>query len=721
MASDIIPSISLPPEAKAVVWRIFGENESPLIEDELPRARRSSYELIEPIIREHVSSNDPDRVIREIRGWFESHGDRRWLKSEMNEPVAALILEGIRAERGETAIWAVGSINADLAASNIRSLWSSKEIDTFVEAALETLEKLCDRDEVLDVSRIMRFDSTSAKMQKDTVVPKGRLETFRDLDNHGFELVYGGLYSAVENLVDLVVELRPEQFESLIGKLAHQVVQARVAYRMIAMARQSDHRETLRWIKEGASDALIALAIVHTLNTVNRLDEELRFTDRADAEQYTWSTELRPSQDDLDTAAASLLTGLVDRLAVLDPLTCARWIGELLSGAPYVLHRRGDFQIPRRIEQLERTCTELLARLVYQSWSDNLLAELRAGLCLSPRTTWTRHMAEIAWEIREVEPARATEIARATLDEHERHIAEQLKQNRLFLNWNDWHDREWFSGLGVALVLSCKDLDLLNWVSVRCRALPLSVWDAEENHEAFSTADRAAQHWFLVTLHAIPALKELGRTIDPVGVRTLAETLWTHCHFVGQHLLSHPEASVVAEHAARFAVEFGEPSDLWLLNQVRHPGVEPRALWALIDQRKLKSAHEGKTDAPYDEMITSELVRVASDRFGDGRQFDLDALRYWGQLWLSLGASEEAEQTAMAIVAMPLRKHDRVCKILALKLLALVASKRKLATTTADYPASLYGELWPGYTPSEERADRQQIDELLERSKFPIL
>ena len=119
---------------------------------------------------------DPDRVISEIRRWFESHGDRRWLKSEMSEPVAVLILDGIRSERGETAIWAVGSIDADLAASNIRSLWSSKEIDTFVEAALKALKVLCDQDKVLDATRIARLDSTNAKIPKDAVVRKGRLE-----------------------------------------------------------------------------------------------------------------------------------------------------------------------------------------------------------------------------------------------------------------------------------------------------------------------------------------------------------------------------------------------------------------------------------------------------------------------------------------------------------------------------------------------------------------
>ena len=721
MASNLIPSISLPTEAKAIVWRIFGQNQSPLKEDELPRTRQSSYELIDPVIREHVSSNDQDRVISEIRGWFESHGDRRWLKSEMSEPVAVLILEGIGTERGETAVWAIGSIEADLAACIIRSRWSPQEIDSLVEAAFKTLEKLCDQDEVLDATRITRLDSTSAKMQKDTVERKGRLKIFQDLDNHGFELVYGGLYSAVENLVDLVVDLRPEQFESLIERLDHPVVRARAAYRMIAMVRHSDHRETLRWIKEGSSDVLIALAIVHTLNTVNKLDEELRFADRADADQYVWSTELRHPQDDLDAAAVGLLTGLVDRLAVLEPLACARWIGELLSGAPYMLHLRGEPEMPHRIKQLERACTELLVRLVLQSWSDDLLAELRAGLCLTPRKTWPRHMAEIAWEIRDVEPERAAEIARVTLDEHERHIAEELKQNHLFLNWSDWHYREWICRLGIALVLSCEELDLPSWVSARCRALPLSVWDAEENHEAFSTADRAAQHWFLVALYAIPALKELGRTIDPVAIRTLAEILWSHFHFAGKYFHNHIEASVVADHAARFAIEFGEPSDKWLLDQVHHPGVWPRALWALIDQRKLKSACEGKTDAHYEEMIATEFLRIASDRFSDGRQFDLETLRYWGRLWLSLGAIDEAEQTAMAIIAFPLKRYDRVYKIMALKLLSLVASKRKLKPTVADYPASLYGELWPGYTPSEEREDHQEVDALLEQSKIPIL
>ena len=56
-----------------------------------------------------------------------------------------------------------------------------------------------------------------------------------------------------------------------------------------------------------------------------------------------------------------------------------------------------------------------------------------------------------------------------------------------------------------------------------------------------------------------------------------------------------------------------------------------------------------------------------------------------------------------------------------LKLFALVASKRKLAPEIEGYVASLYRQLWPGYTTSEELEAREQIDELLKQSESPIL
>ena len=714
MNNDITPIISLPDEVKAVIWRIVGPDASPL-------HKATAYGLIEPVIRNHAPSADLKRVAGQIREWFQSYEHGQWLKTEMVKPVATLILEGMRTERGKTAIWAVGSIDdVDLATHIMRRSWSPAEIDSFVGAALATLGELCERDEVIDATRCAGFEpqgSMSAKIPKSDLERPGKLQTFSHLDSHGSELVYHGLHPAAGNLLELMMELRPGQFPSLIDRLDHPVMQARTAYRVIGAARRLDHRSTLGWITNGSCEALIALSIFHTLDTVNRLDDELRYASSLDEDQHIWSTELSPLQDDVDAAATDLLTGMVDNLAGLEPLRCARWMGELLSHGPYVFPVRDVREIGRRNEQLERACTEVLVRLVQRSWSDGLLDALCFGLSLGPRITWRRHLAEIAWELREVEPVRAAEIARVTLDGHDRYITEQLKRNeRLYLGWSDWDDRQWLRNLGLALALSCEQLDLLNWVSARCQALPLSVWDAEERLEEFSTADRAAQHWFLVALHALRGWRELDRTIDSAAVRTLVEKIWAHCHFVQQYLFSRHEASEVEKFAGRCAAKFGDPNDEWLLEQARDSRVGPCALWALIDQGRSKSSPESEEIGQDDEMITEELVRIASDRFNDGGQFGFAELRFWGLLWWVLGAITEAEQTALAIVAFPLTEYDRGLKILALKLFALVTSKGRMSPVVDDYTASLYEQLWSVYTPAEERGHRKQIDKLLEGS-----
>ena len=712
MTGNARPDLSIPADVTNVVWRIFGAGAS-------PGKKLSSYALIEPIVRKHIPAPDRVPTIAALRGWFELHAGQRRLQPYLDEPVAALILDGIRTERSDTAVWAAGSIDADRAVNILRSGWSPREIDSFVEAALATLERFCDSDAVVGAAGLFPgLDATNARIPKSAVVHTGRLETFRHLDGHGFELVFTGLHAAAGRLIALLVALRPEQFKSLIARLDHPVMQARAAYHMLGAALPLDHRTALNWITADSCDDLVALAIVHTLNTVNRLDQDRRSAEGSDVDRDSWSTELRSPRDDLDAAAASLLTDLVEWLAVLDPLPCVRWIGELLSSAPYMLHG-GDTAEggkPRRVHHLEQACTTLLARLAHQSWSADMLAALRAGLRLTPRTTWTRHIADVAWSLREAALDRAAEIAGATLAEHERHVAEELQRGHFFWNWSDWQDREWFSGLATSLALSREDLDLPNWVSSRCRALPLSVWDAEEDHSAFSTADRAAQHRFLIGFCALPALKQLDCDTDPAAVRALAEALWSHCRFAGRQLHGAPRDSIAAEYAARSAVEFGAPSDTWLLEQARHPGVGPRALWALNDQRRLKRTREGRSDERYDEIIAAELIRVASDRFREEGPFDLQTLGFWGRLWLLLGAVDEAERTAAAIIAFPRRTLARADEILALKLLALAAGRRGCDPALKDGIVSRYRRLWPGYTPADEREDRSQVDEMLDLS-----
>ena len=709
---DHVPSLN--EEAKAIIWRIFAEGAS-------PRTRQSAYEAIEPVARRHLSSNEAEPAIAAMRGWFESYGDRHWLKSDMRDAVASVILEGVGTAFGESEVWAIGSIDAEVATRAIRSFWSCGHIDSFVNGALDALEKLCRRGNVLDASRLDRTGSVDTGNTRQAIARDGRLAFYQQLHSHGLDLVLRALHPAAGNLLALVIELRPERFESLMERLDHPVVQARAAHHMVAATRHSDHRAPLQWIAHGSCDGSIASAIVHTLNTVNGLDSDIRLADRTDPDRYPPSAELRPDQDDLDAAVAGLLRGLVDRLALLDPPACARWIGELLSGATYVLNRQQGHEIPPRVDQLEKACTEMCVRLFRETWSDNLLSELIAGLRHTRRMSWTRHLAEIAWELRDTEPARAKELANAALDEHERQIAAELERDHVFLEWHDWDYREWLKCLGIALAMSCENIDLPHWVWTRCHALPLSVWDAEENQSAFSSADRVVLHRFLVAVHAIPILGLLGRSADPVSVRALAETLWAHTAFAERHLHRHADPSTAVECAARYAIEYGSPTDAWLLEQMRAPRFTPRSLWALIDQRHQKACRESGTEASDEEFILVEFARICSNRFGDGSEFNLEALRYWGLLWLLLGAVNEAEKTATAILAFPLEAHDRSYKLLALKLLAEVAESRPLSPAMTEFPASLYRQLWSSYTPREELPDRQTIDAIFEQSASRML
>ena len=80
---------SLPPEAGRVVWRLFGNGESPL-------TRETTFGLIEKILGQHVPRSKRGQVVAEVQGWFERHGDQMWLKEEMVEPVAHLILNGVQ-------------------------------------------------------------------------------------------------------------------------------------------------------------------------------------------------------------------------------------------------------------------------------------------------------------------------------------------------------------------------------------------------------------------------------------------------------------------------------------------------------------------------------------------------------------------------------------------------------------------------------------------------
>ena len=694
---------SLSPEARETVWRIFGAGAA-------PGARRSVFDSIEPMIRKHVPRADQDRAIATIGDWFESGAHVRWLKPDRAELVADLVIEGVGPRRSEDAVWAIGSVGLDLSAGKIKRRWAAGEIQTLVDAAVDLLNRAEAR---------VRQDDQSAGLEnaefisfRGAVSRDGIVAAFARLEEESLELVNQGLHPTVANLIDLAVELSAEQAPGLVSRLEVPTMQARAARRVAARTPVDDPGAIVGWITERSSDTAIALTIVHVLAAARKLDDSRalrRDPSRTPARKHGPGEAPEHPPD----AVGKLVLRLLERLAGLEPVECLRWIGELLNQASRALSSSGAGHKSGLLARIEVESTRLAVRLFCESGSPQLLSHFQLGLLPGRGRHWVRHQMAIARGIRESAPARAEELARATLDEHRRQLAEQRDGHYLAPDWASWKDREWLEGLGTALALARTDLDLRAWVADECRDLPLSVWDAEEDPDGFAMAEQLAQHWFLVALLAIPQRRAFSRPLEPPVVRALAEAVWAHCRFCRQHLQTHPEASVAAELAARYAMQYGRGNDQWLLDQARGEGVGPGALRVLLEQRRSSSRPLAEDVSDVDDMIVAELVRIALSRFDDGGQFDLEALCDWGKLWLSLGAVDQAESTAMAIVSFPLRSADRHSRILALKLLGLVVRHRKPRHGVAEYVVPLYNQLWPvfGGTPNQERKDREEIEE----------
>ncbi len=693
---------SLSPEARETVWRIFGAGAA-------PGARGSVFDHIEPTIRRHVPPADQDRAIATIGDWFESGAHIRWLKTDRAELVADLVIEGVGPRRSEEAVWAIGSVGLELSVGRIKRRWAAGEVQTLVDAAVNVLNQAEAR--VRHGDRSAGLENEDFVSFQEAVSRDGIVAAFARLEEESLELVNQGLHPTVANLIDLVVELSPEQASGLVSRLEAPTMRARAAGRIAARTPADDPGAIVGWITEDAADAAIALAIVHALGAARKLDDSR--APRQDS-SHASAGKQGPGEalDHPPDVVGNLVLRLVERLAGLEPTDCLRWIGELLNQASRALSLSGGGRKPGLLARIEDECTRLAVRLFGESGSSHLLPHFQMGLLPGRGRHWVRHQMAISRAIRQSAPGRAEELARATLDEHRRQLAEQRDGHYLAPDWASWKDREWLEGLGTALALARKDLDLRAWVADECRDLPLSVWDAEEDPDGFAMAEQMAQHWFLVALLAVPQRWEFNRPLEPSVVRALAEAVWAHCRFCRQHLQTHPEASVAAELAARYAMQYGRGNDQWLIDQARGEGVGPGALRVLLEQRRSSSQPPVEDVSDVDDMIVAELVRIALSRFDDGGQFDLEALRDWGELWLSLGAVDQAERTAMAIVSFPLRSADRDSRILALKLLGLVVRHRKPRHGVAEYVVPLYNQLWPvfGGTPNQERKDREEIE-----------
>ena len=686
----------------AVAWRIFGGGES-------PTTKTPSYALIDPVVQKHVARDKQAVVAATIRGWFVESGGHRWLRDEAKPEVARAILDGIGMPFTDRAVWAVAAIDPDVMQRAMGTRWTNTETVPFKAALYEALAEVSRRDQIMEPSRmsgLTRQEAASARVPRDAIERESPLWTFRHLEQFQPELVVFGLHPAVAHLVDLAVALDGGNPRQAIEHLEHPVLQARAMLLMQRRRGSSEDAACLDWITRDAGDAAIAVAIYHVLSAA--ADARVESSREEHAKGVAGDSAL--SHRDCD--GESLIGPLVDRLATLEPHACARWIGEILSFSVRALGGGVKSEKPSVLEELDQACLRCLGELLVESASQDLVSDFKAGLRRRPDHLWTGYLARAAWLIRDRAGELASEIARDALLSYETQVEEAGNGGAVAGDWLAWNDREWLEALGSAIALTSPDLCYVEWASDRCRKLPLSAWDAEERYGEFIRAEPLAQQWFLLGFLAVAADRELGRPVRPDAVRALAEALWRHTWFAGEHVPREPEVSVPVEFAARMAVKFGEADDAWILEQTGSGRVGPRALRALLDERGVRKRLAPETSDGDEHVFESELRARALRRFETDDVSDLLTLQYWGHLWLDLEAAEQAEQTAVAIMGFPDRMHDRACAILVLRLLGVVVQNRGLNRELGDRVAPLYNGVWSTYgsTMPEEEADRREVE-----------
>ena len=138
--------------------------------------------------------------IAEIRGWFQTHDDHRWLAAEMREPVAQGIVDGVGADFSKTAIWAIGAVDSEVVLPILKTRWSEEETDVFCSRALTAIQRATEHEKILDPGRVGRYlgiDSANATVSLDAIERDSRLSTFQHLGDRGWELVHHAPHDTV--------------------------------------------------------------------------------------------------------------------------------------------------------------------------------------------------------------------------------------------------------------------------------------------------------------------------------------------------------------------------------------------------------------------------------------------------------------------------------------------------------------------------------------------
>lgn len=696
MTGNKAPTIQLPLEARQIIWRIFGDGLA-------PKKQRTWHDLAGPIIQSRLGkTQEADRIIAEIQSWFDPDGCTSQLRLDIKEPVAEMIIDGIGRALSETtgirnhdtAFWAIGSIGTDIAAAIIRSSWRPKQINAFAAYALDTLEGLYEKGEIINPKYVFGRDIQGAKARPSEAGHHDLLRAFQIGPDAAYQ-AYRMTYPGIASVVRLLLELKPEMLPDLVERVQAPLLQSFGAFCVAGTSATSDHRKPLRWIADTSPTALIALAILHILEITR---------------QAEMTEGIVPGSSTAETPdSATLADPIADLASSLATLGAARstwWVFELLNHTYF-----GPDERRSRAELVEQHFIRLLEDVVLHHWSDEVIRELESGLQRARFEPRGKPLADITWAIRDQQPERAARISCILLEEHERRTTAALEDDlKLPYLSGRWSHQDWLTALAIAVVINHDSIDPVDWAIEKCKALPLSSWDADEEGRVFRAADHVAQTQMTIALYAVQLLTDAGRTLDPDKLRAFAEQVWAHVDFVRRYSDSVTEDSVTAELAARVSVVLGEPDQEWLLGQTKNPAVDPLTLWALLDQVRLQR----KTST--DVGALGKIREFSSDRFINPVEVNPRSAPHLANLWLILDAPREAAKTAEVLITYhPIRATwlthaDRAHTIAALKMMAFAESRGELANDLAEASRSLHDSLWGQYTPPEGTRAQQEID-----------
>ena len=194
----------------------------------------------------------------------------------------------------------------------------------------------------------------------------------------------------------------------------------------------------------------------------------------------------------------------------------------------------------------------------------------------------------------------------------------------------------------------------------QCRRLPLSIWEADDRPETFRVADDVAQMQMAVAIYAVAARYEASVGGEPEMVRSLAERVWEHSQFVGRREGYRLEEPEVDELAARILVQYGNPSEEWLMIRAKNGGIGPRGLWGMLDD------YVGRYGYP---VQADELSSSIAAGYRNIKAVEISTVRYLAKVWQILEAADAARATAETMLEYHQRAMQREDYIEAMKLL----------------------------------------------------